>query len=727
MSKESEFLDRLKETFKAEAEEHRATMMAGLLELEKGEADQARESGIIESVFREAHSLKGAARAVGLTEIERLCQSMEEIFSAFKKRYLRPERDLFDTLYRTLDLVESLANGTVRESDTELGEVLGRLKVGAVKGPGPGDGHATETANTKTPVIPTNARPEISLSETLRISATRLRSIFLRAEELLPLKQVMSQHSSDLHELLAIQEDRNKISGKIEPILKKLRKRFPDDRILAHFLDLQNRYLVLSDSIRTKLDIMGSRAFKESLQTNERLDSLLIEARTALLLPFSTLLESFTRMVRDLAAEAGKEVVWTVHGDDIQIDRRVLEKIKDPLVHMVRNSISHGLELPAEREQRGKPRAGEISLRIERIENDKVELTLSDDGVGVDLARVKIAAIAKNYLKESDAPALSDADALKLIFLSDLSTNLAVDSVSGRGLGLAIARENIENIGGLLSVETTQGKGTFFRIQIPLSLATFRGVLLKCRNRTFVIPTVHVEQVLRADASMVVMLANRESIPINGRIVSLGSLGDILGLAALHDEDASPDHFAVVVLLVAGNRMALRIDGVLGEQEVLTKNLGRQLVRVRNVSGATVLVTGELVPILNPSDLMKSVSRGDGSASGTMDLTLRETSARRILVVDDSVTSRTMLKSILESAGYEVRTAVDGSDAFGLLRTAEFDLLVTDVEMPRMNGFDLCEKVRGSKRMANLPVVLVTSLDSGEDRERASRREPTRT
>jgi two-component system chemotaxis sensor kinase CheA len=678
MSKESEFLGRLRETFKGEAADHRAAMLAGLLELEKGASGEKRDSEVIERLFREAHSLKGAARAVDIGGIEQLCQSVESIFSALKQEQKRPGKPMFEALYRALDLIAELTDGTAPTPEKELDGILALLAAQGRAGPD----HPSEL-----PGISPSRKAPISLSDTVRISAASMGSIFLQAEEMLSVKQAMAQHAADLGELMALEQSRQV------------------ERAGA-------------DSYKQKLGTMTKVAALDSLHANERVDRLLAEIRTAFMLPFSSLLELFPRMVRDLAAAEGKEVSWEVREVDTQIDRRVLEEIKDPLIHIVRNCISHGIEAPGEREKRGKPRAGTVAVRVERAANDKVELTVSDDGAGIDLARVKAAAVARGFIPAADAAGISARDALGLIFLSELSTSPLITDISGRGLGLSIAREKIEAVGGQLSVTSTPGKGTSFLIQIPISLATFRGVLVESRGQTFVIPTVSVDQVLRVDPSATVFHEARESIAIDGRAVSLVNLGDILGLPAWAGNDSGEERCLAIVLLVSGTRVAFWIDEVAGEQEVLVKNLGRQLARVRNLSGATVLVNGDVVPVLNPADLLKSVSLAAASTPASIGSGPTEAAARKILIAEDSVTSRMLLKSILESAGFQVQTAVDGMEAFAVLRTGEFDLLVSDVDMPRMNGFALCEKVRGNARTADLPIVLVTTLDSREDREK---------
>ena len=733
MSRESEFLARLKQTFKAEAEEHRAAILSGLLELEKGELGTQRHEEIVEIVFRAAHSLKGAARAVDMGGIERLCQSMEAIFSAMKKGHRRPDRGTFEALYRALDTVAALQQGAV--PDPELEDVLRRLAHAGsaaeeegesregtqpeanLAGRPPGD---VSPPSGEPHAIPTPPRARaastatIAMSETVRVPADRLRSIYLRAEELLSVKQRMKRNAADLSELQALQAAWHRDRRQAAAVVRGMRERLADSPPALRFLERVDAH---ARTLASRLDGMAAAAEADCLHAAERVDALAEEIRSALMLPFSTLLELFPRMVRDLASEEGKAVNWEVRGEDIRIDRRVLEEIKDPLIHLVRNSISHGIEKPEDRQACGKRPAGTVTLAVERAEKDEVQLTLSDDGRGVDLERVKAAAVAGGYLTAAAASASNDQDALELIFVSELSTSPLITEISGRGLGLAIAREKIEAVGGQIAAESTPGGGARFRIRVPLSLATFRGVLVKSLGRTFVVPTANVDRAITVAADAVVLLENRQTVPLDGRAVPLVSLGALLGLAAPEEPVSDPVRFALV-LQVSGARIALVVDEVQGEQEILVKNLGRQLARVRNLAGATVLATGEVVPILNPGDLMKSAHLPHAEAPTPAAAGSRVPPKRRILLAEDSVTSRMLLQAILESAGYLVQTAVDGAEAFAALRTSEFDLLVSDVDMPRMNGFDLCRKIRARPGTAELPIVLVTTLGSREDREK---------
>ena len=455
-------------------------------------------------------------------------------------------------------------------------------------------------------------------------------------------------------------------------------------------------------------------AVQDAAHMSELVDILLKEMQSVLMLPFSSLLELFPRMVRDLAREEGRVVVWSVTGEEIEVDRRVLEAIKDPLIHLVRNCVSHGIEKPDVRMSRGKEAEGRVSLRVSALGSDKVEITLSDDGAGVDLEAVKSAAVMRGYLGNEEAARLDDLKALSLIFLSEVSTSPLITDLSGRGLGLAIAREKVEALGGAISVTSRPSLGTEFRMTLPLTLSTFRGVIVSAGGQRYAIPTVNVERALKVDRKAIVFTENRECLSFEGGTLSLLSLSGALGMEG--DAGGPSDSFPAVILHASGIRAVFRVEEIQGEQEVLVKSLGKQLVHVRNISGATVLVGGGVVPILNAAELLTSASlaRVQGARTATR-VSVRKP---KILVAEDSATSRVLLQSILQSAGYEVKTAVDGAEAFAGLRTETFDLLVSDVDMPRMNGFVLTERIRADSKLADLPVVLVTSLDSREDRER---------
>jgi two-component system chemotaxis sensor kinase CheA len=314
---------------------------------------------------------------------------------------------------------------------------------------------------------------------------------------------------------------------------------------------------------------------------------------------------------------------------------------------------------------------------------------------------------------------MSESEALALIFQTDVSTSPIITQLSGRGLGLAIVREKAEKLGGRVSVESQRNVGTTIRIALPVAVATFRGILVEVAKRLFVVPTAQVERVVRFKAADVQTVEGRETLSLNGRAVSLVRMAQTLELPPVERAGEPVASTPAVILGAKDQRVAFAVDAVLDEQEVLVKRFDKPLSRVRNIAGATVLASGQVAPILNIADLLKSARKGGGAATPTtVGAKPAEAEAASILVVEDSITSRMLLKGILESAGYKVKTAVDGLEAFTTLRAQKFDLVVSDVEMPRLNGFDLTARIRADKKLAELPVILVTALESREDRER---------
>jgi two-component system, chemotaxis family, sensor kinase CheA len=722
--KDEAFLAKLMETFRVEAEDHIGKMSAGLLDLEKVGSTEER-SRIAEIVFREAHSLKGAARAVNLGAMESVCQSLESVFGVAKRGTLIFNAELFDVLHQALDATRGLLSGPDEAERTGLPrEILPRLErlveqAGGLDTPPPPEILAHAPGGS--PAAP------IELSNTVRISTKKLFSLLLIAEEMLSVKVDADQRAAELTDLQEHAErwryewNRAAIEAtKARPALESLaaqnaRKEIlaPIEKALDSLIAGQARIASLTDKVSASAAAAErARELSEGMWTN-----LLESARSALLFPFSSLLELFPRMIRDLAREQGKEAELVVRGDTIEVDRRILEEMKDPLIHMLRNAVGHGIEKPEERTRKGKPRGGTIAIEIAQRDGRTVELAVSDDGTGIDVKAVKASAVRTSAISRAESDGMSDRDALDLIFRSEVTTSRRVDGISGRGLGLAITFEKVKKLRGTISVESAPSTGTMFRILVPVSLASFRGVIVRVADRLFVIPTSAVRHVLRIEAKEIRTAGNREFLQIGEAAVPFSSLQTVLGLGGVREGAGTP--IQALILEADEKTAAFGVDEIMSEQEILVKSLGRHLAHIRHVSGATILGSGRIVPILNVADLMKTVR---DSAAPPPRKTVEEwkvdTEKKSILVVEDSITSRMLLKNILESAGYRVTTAVDGLEAFTELKTDAFDLVVSDIDMPRMNGFELTTRIRSDKAVAETPVILVTALDSREDRER---------
>ena len=441
------------------------------------------------------------------------------------------------------------------------------------------------------------------------------------------------------------------------------------------------------------------------------------------MLPISTVFETFPRMVRDTARAVEKDVNLVIKGGENEVDRTILEQVKAPLVHLLRNAVDHGLESPATRIAAGKSRQGTVNLSAaQRGANLQVEV--SEDGGGIDVRKVRESAIRKGLLSPEASAAMSDQEALWLIFRPGFSTKATVTDLSGRGVGLDVVRENVEGLGGMIDVKSEIGQGTTFTLTLPMSVATTLVMIVECGRRRFALPVTNVLRIMQVDPSKVGQLRGRAAIDFEGRPIALTHLADALGQGDGQVSLKAGEPVQALIVGSAEKRYAFLVDGVLGAQEVVVKSLLPPLDRVRRVAGATILGTGEVVMVVNVADLIRSSSLANfgvtmGRTGAVADMARKEQKSEEpplVLCVDDSFTTRTLIKSIVEAAGYRTEQAIDGLDAWTKLQTEPIRLVVTDVNMPRMDGFELTRTIRNDSRTKDLPVVLVTSLDSPEER-----------
>jgi len=774
---EQDFLKELRKVFAIEAEEHLQTIVTGLIDIEKSK-DPSKNETIIEAIYRAAHSLKGASRSVNMTSIGAVCQSLESIFSAMKNGSLTLSFGDFDTLHRAADGISDMLASPSGEGggsvDMLIGPLDSMMKVNKqlskqqdsapqesfpplvdsiafesylgrmIASENPrvqnlsfvaeplqdSERNGTEQILIEQKLVvgmeetfPAPAMGMLVMSETIRVEASKLDTILLQAEELISIKLAGEQRIAEIEDILTLfgpwkkewekagarARDLGSSQGKqkIETERSQTRSEASFDWNYSRMLDAEAKLKGLK------------KALYSDLRTNGMLvDRLLEGTKTVLMLPFSTLLKALPKMVRDISREQNKEAELVVSGGEIKVDKRILEQIKDPLVHLVRNSIDHGIEKTDLRLASDKSGVGIISINISQVEGTKIQVLVSDDGRGIDLVHVLENAVKRGLVSEEGANGLDEQSALQLIFQSGVSSSDIITDISGRGLGMAIVKEAVDKLGGSISIETRKGKGTTFRVCLPLTLATFRGILVREYGHIFALPTSSVERVIRIRKDEVRSVANRETIAVEGVPLSLVRLGAVLGLDPLASGAEERNLMTVVILKSGQSRMAFAVDKLLNEQEILIKGLGKQLVRVRNIAGATVLGSGQVVLVLNVVDLMRSAIRAAKTASSIPLAAKAPAKRKSVLVVEDSITSRTLFKNILASAGFDVHTVVDGMEAWIVLKEKIFDIVISDVEMPRMNGFELTTKIRAETKLAELPVILVTSLASRQDRER---------
>ncbi|HEY9888203.1 MAG TPA: response regulator, partial [Candidatus Obscuribacterales bacterium] len=429
--------------------------------------------------------------------------------------------------------------------------------------------------------------------------------------------------------------------------------------------------------------------------------------------------------VRDLARQEGKAVQLVIQGAETRADKRILEEMKDPLLHMIRNAIDHGIESPEERVRQGKPETATITLRGYQTPTSIV-LEVSDDGRGLNVEAIQQTAIKRNLCRPEDLATMTPEHIQNLILSPGFSTRTLVTEISGRGVGLDVLRTNVERLNGSIEVRSTPGQGCTLRVQLGTTLATAHVLIVAVGDNTYAIPVEFVQTAYLVHPDGIFTVEGRSAVVHDGQPISVARLGDLLELppaAPATKPGNQSQQLSCIVLQSGGDRLGIFVDALLDEQDVVLKPQSQLLKRVRNISGATILGTGEVCMVLNPHDLMQSVRRwglrletSDRPAIPTPDVQ-RPLS---ILLVEDSIATRTQEKRILEAAGYEVVTAVDGLDGFTKLQSRPFDAVVSDVQMPNLDGLGLTRRLRQQREYKDIPVVLVTTLASDDDRQRGA-------
>lgn len=757
--------EQLISSFRTELNEHIQTITDGLLALEQHAISGEQREATMADIFRAAHSIKGAARAIGVTTIEQLAHTLEGVLDGVQREAIEPTEELFTACYQSLDAIEATQAAYERGKLTPPSKALKALadlepfhpQEEAKQRP-PSDSSAKAAPRPRPkPSVEVTLPPEepahaletrvLETEETIRVSVSKLDALMAQLSELLIAKIRAEQRLNQVRQLrgfvtewqrLWLSERRaygrlnrqNAVSddksgslpsdgmGGYNGIRKELR------RDMSSLLE----YVGFSQEQLGKMSKMVNQFTQEYANDTAAMslviDELEEEIKQLRMLPFNTITGAFGRMVRDLAHEADKEAVLHIAGGDTELDKQVLEQIKDPLTHMLRNAVDHGIEPPEEREAQGKPRKGNISLAAEQLGQD-VLIRVSDDGAGLRLDAIREAVTRKSG---NDARGLNETELIEAIFNVGVSTKPIITDISGRGVGLDVVRRNVEALHGRIEVDWTPGAGTVFSLILPQALTSSRGLLVSVFDQMFAIPLSAIKRIIAVRPEEIISIEGYDAVRYEGQPLTLVRLGDVLELPSSEPERKpnaaqGEEPILAVILAAAERRMAFVVDGLVGEQEVVVKGLGKQLRRVGGIAGATVTGSGEIVLILNVADLIKLAMRGKqrpilGMLAQTTPAA-EERDRKHILVVDDSITTRTLEKNILEAAGYTVHLATDGQEALDtIVAQGAPDLIVADVMMPRMNGFGLTQRVKDEPETAHVPVILVTSLDSAEDKER---------
>ncbi|HYD59270.1 MAG TPA: response regulator [Noviherbaspirillum sp.] len=714
---DKEFLRKLLITFRTEAEEHLRDIVSNIVHLEQ--AGEGGRKDIVERLLRTLHTLKGAARSVNLTDLEMLCHAMESVFSAVRKTGGTFASEQFDLVHQASTLAGQLcreeSTGRLRNQAADLAQWLERLGeetavAGQARAAAPPESAATPQAEV---AVDASAHADSDMpakADVIRVQGKNLDAIRYQVEALLSVELGLHHH---VVELLALADDMARQRN-----VERLSSHAKTGTHASQRAVREVQETAIGEGFEQRCR-RAAAALGRTRQNFAQIRSRLMDATLdTALVPLSTALEHLPGLVRNLARSSGKEVALKIQGEGILIDRRILDVVREAVIHLATNAVDHGIEPVDTRRAEGKPAAGEITVNIAQSGSSRIALTVVDDGAGIDVEGVVDAAVKGGHLSADQLEGFSENQRLQLALRAGVSTSRELTQVSGRGVGLAVVADKVASVGGALSIESRRGAGCTFELQLPVRLSTLRGLVLRAGDTSWVLPLSGVEAVRALRKGDIQTVESRETLLVRGNVVPAVRLDKALGLQRAGAAD--PDAGSAVIVRTGGGTFALLVDEVLSEQEVLPKSLGGPLRRVRFISGATQLGDGSLVPILGLEDLAKL-----GLAAGSLGPAMREesavSSARRVLIVEDSITSRLLLKHILEGAGYQVVTAVDGLDALSRLRQEQFDAVVSDVEMPRMDGLTLTERIRGNPKTEEMPVVLVTSLQSPEEKERGLR------
>ncbi|HEY9635933.1 MAG TPA: hybrid sensor histidine kinase/response regulator [Coleofasciculaceae cyanobacterium] len=735
--------EELRNLYKVASADHIQKIETGLLHLEKNPLDQAS----LEQLLREMHSLKGDSRMLGVKDAETLTHQIEDILGAVKRGERVLTSPVFECLYQGLDAIRKIAQEAVTgqsagisvfhvlaqlmgaDSSDALPEVKetaeqsnGAVSAQFIKEQPLVGKDAVQTSEPNLPAAEVLAQVSDYQIDTIRVESQKLDKLLTQASELAVTKGQIGDRVAEIEQIITLWEEWSRETFVSRLTFDELERRWQTTELQP----LQNFYNLLETRLE-QLGFLLNRLRSTTFEDNTKLESVANELESGIhslrLLPFSTIFNLFPRTVRDLAKQQGKEVNLQIEGGDNSVDKRILEEMKDPLLHLLRNAIDHGIETPQERQNLGKPPTATIRLRGYQV-GSTVSIEVIDDGRGLDVEAIKRAAMRRGVRSAKELEEMSTAEIQALIFAPGFSTRTAVTEISGRGVGLDVVRANVERLKGNIQVEFTPSRGCLFRITLNSSLATTDALIVQVSQHPYAIPVGFVESMQLVSPQEVFAAEGTQTLPFQGESITVAWLADLLGLPVKAPTSTKALHAAsktipCIILRIGSERLAVLVDTILEQQDIVLKPQSQLLKRVRNISGATILGTGDVCMVLNPPDLFKSARKAIVSVT-VKELTEQAQVKQKILLVEDSIPIRTQMKRILESAGYDVTAAVDGEDGFNKLRAGTFKAVVSDVQMPNLDGLGLTAKIRQFQEYKGLPVILVTTLASEEDKRQGT-------
>jgi len=715
-------------TFVQEAREYLDLLNRGVVELEKNPDD----ANLLTELLRAAHTLKGSSRMLDFLDIDQVAHAVEDILEGIRDGQMEMSAEVGDLFFVALDrigsCIEAIAEGGEGNEDVrDLCLSLESLKTDPESTSESALETAGDTPETKvedeerTPVEVVRpeseknappaeserekpAAPAMAVEETVRIGIPSLDATIRLAGEI-RVSGMRLDHNLD--ELAETRKMLRYYQGDIE---RRMEGEEGEDR---HGEDLE-QFCQDTRILYARVDDLY-RKYREDLAGLERMAAELQEKTLGMrMLPLSTLFDSLPRAVRDLSRASGKEIELTVEGAETQMDKKLIEKLGGPLTHLVRNCVDHGIEAPAERQVADKPAAGSLRIAASQ-EGDQVVVVVEDDGKGIDIETVGQKAVQKGLIDEEQLGSMSDTEIAHLVFLPGFSTAPIITDISGRGVGMDVVKSTVEELKGVVSIETEKGMGSRFSLQLPMTLTTVRAMLVECAGFTYAIPLGYMTETAQIGRDDIIQVVDREAISLKNEMIPISRLSRILGL----EDSAKEDREESFVLIVRSGRehAALIVDAIVDEQDILLKPLPPHMGETPCVSGVSIFGDNQISVVLHVPGVVESMKTTGSVRQSATERSASSTDSA-ILVVDDSLNTREIEKSILEAHGYEVDLAADGIEGLAMAKNRQYDMIVTDVDMPRMDGFTLVEHLRREADSEHTPIVIVTSREKEEDKRR---------
>lgn len=712
-----------------------------VLAFEKNSSD----SELLKDILREVHTLKGTARMMGFSDIVALSHKIEDVFVRVKESGLRTTKELCDVIFHALDVLENMVEMKLNDpaATTNGEEACGRIEsvlnstwaqsAGGKPSEAVSAGIRTEdSVQGKKPQISArnvSGKPALSVppdyqaqedfvkaaglqedKKTIRIGLDKVESLYNHFVELIMVQMAFHQRCGELEKLnhdakrLMSLKAASDCDGSTQGSeRKKLHKDFTgSDATDKELLNGISRFFEAYASDIVKLDAVTEDIRRQVMSMRMQ--------------PISAAFDLAPRLVRDLSGQFSKEVYLEISGSEVELDNTIIEMLKDPLVHLLRNAIDHGIEEPTVRVSLGKKKPGMISLRAKQ-EGGDVFVTIEDDGKGIDKEAVKETAARKGLLNIDEAKELSDEEVYGLIMKPGFTTSRIITDTSGRGIGMDVIKTIVGRLNGSLIVESKKGKGTKFILKVPATIALVNVLFIRVENKIFAIPATIIERIAYISWKDVKTLEGKASVFIEGQTIPLVRIADALRLEKGEKKDS--ESIPLIVSRSDGKKVGFVVSEFLYEEEVVFREFRGYLKRPGCFSGITTSGTGEVILILNVQELVQAKDSLNEFTSAEVPK-VKTASAKKyaILIAEDSMITAELEKNILVNAGYEVDIAVDGIDAMDKLYGKKYDVLVTDVDMPKMNGFELTAKVKEDIRLKELPVIVVTAREKTEDKRR---------